>query len=288
MADSQKDYTTLLYPEIEPYDTGYLKVSTIHNVYYEQCGNPNGNPVIFLHGGPGGGASINDRRYFDPKAYRIVLMDQRGCNRSTPAACLEENTTWDLVDDIEKLRKHLKIEKWVVFGGSWGSTLSLAYSETHPEHVKGLILRGIFLLRDSEVKWLYQDGASHIFPDYWDGYVEPIPEDERGDMVVAYYKRLSGKDEKEKLRCAKAWTRWEEAISHLYISQKKIDRSEDLRFAAEFARIECHYFINKGFFDHPNYLLENIDKIRHIPGVIVQGRYDCVCPAVSAWDLHKK
>jgi len=266
----------------------FLKVSNIHNVYYEQCGNPNGNPVIFLHGGPGGGASVNDRRYFDPKVYRIVLMDQRGCNRSTPFACLEENTTWDLVADIEKLREHLKIEKWVVFGGSWGSTLSLAYGETHPERVKALILRGIFLVRDSELKWLYQDGASHIFPDYWDGYLEPIPENERGDMITAYYKRLSGDNEEEKLRCAKAWTKWEEAISHLYISQKKIDMSEDLHFAAAFARIECHYFINKGFFNSPNYLLDNIDKIRHIPGVIVQGRYDCVCPACSAWDLHKK
>jgi len=288
MTTQQKNYTDLLYPEIEPFDTGFLKVSDIHNVYYEQSGNPNGNPVIYLHGGPGGGTHTNDRRYFDPKKYRIVLMDQRGCGKSTPPACLEQNTTWDLVSDIEKLREHLKIDKWVVFGGSWGSTLSLTYSETHPDRVKALILRGIFLLRDSEIHWFYQDGASHLFPDYWDGYLEPIPENERDNLVKAYYKRLTSDNEKEKLRCAKAWTRWEEATSKLYIDQKKIDMSEDLKFAAAFARIECHYFINKGFFDTPNYLLDNVDKIRNIPGVIVQGRYDCVCPATSAWALHKK
>jgi len=288
MAVPQKSYIDLLYPEIEPFDTGFLKVSDIHNIYYEQSGNPNGNPVIYLHGGPGGGTSPNDRRYFDPKAYRIILFDQRGCGKSTPPACIEENTTWDLVSDIEKLREHLKIDKWVVFGGSWGSTLSLAYSIKYPERVKGLILRGIFLVRESELNWLYQGGAGHLFPDYWDGYVEPIPENERDNFIVAYYKRLTSENEKVKLDCAKAWTRWEEATSKLYIDQSKIDMSEDLKFAAAFARIECHYFINKGFFDSPNYLLENVDKIRKIPGVIVQGRYDCVCPATTAWALHKK
>jgi len=288
MAVLQRPFTDFLYPEIQPYDTGYLKVSDIHNVYYEQSGNPNGNPVIYLHGGPGGGTSPNDRRYFDPKVYRIVLIDQRGCGKSTPPACLEQNTTWDLVSDIEKLREHLKIDKWVVFGGSWGSTLSLAYSIKHPEHVKALILRGIFLCRDSELHWLYQGGAAHLFPDFWDGYVEPIPENERDDMIVAYYKRLTSENVEEKLRCAKAWTRWEESTSKLYIDQKKIELSENVEFAAAFARIECHYFINKGFFDTPNYLLDNVEKIRHIPGVIVQGRYDCVCPATTAWALHKK
>ncbi|ORX41916.1 peptidase S33, proline iminopeptidase 1 [Piromyces finnis] len=281
----------LLYPEIEAYDTGFLKVSNIHNIYYEQSGNPNGNPVIYVHGGPGGGTFPKDRRYFDPKTYRIILFDQRGCGNSTPAACLEQNTTWDLVSDIEKLRQHLNIDKWLVFGGSWGSTLSLAYSEKYPEHVKGLILRGIFLGRDSELNWLYQGGSAHLFPDYWEGYIEPIPENERDNFIVAYYKRLTSNNEEEKLKCAKAWTKWEEATSKLYIDEDQffINKSEDsAKFAAAFARIECHYFINKCFFDSQNYLLENIEKIRNIPGIIIQGRYDCVCPATTAWDLHKK
>lgn len=280
--------TTLLYPKIEPYDTGFLQVSDIHSVYYEQSGNSNGNPVIFLHGGPGGGTSGDDRRYFDPASYRIILMDQRGSGKSKPSACLEDNNTWALVEDIEKLRKHLNIEKWVVFGGSWGSTLSLAYSETYPKCVKALILRGIFMLRDSEIKWFYQDGASHIYPDFWDGYLEPIPLKERNNMIEAYYKRLTGDNEDEKLRCAKSWSKWENSTSKLFVDEEMIKKSDDDFWSLAFARIECHYFVNKGFFKSPTQLLDNVDKIRNIPGVIVQGRYDCVCPATSAWDLHKK
>ncbi|ORX80323.1 proline iminopeptidase [Anaeromyces robustus] len=282
----KKNYTDLLYPKIEPYDTGFIRVSEIHTLYYEQSGNPYGNPVIFLHGGPGSGTTPNDRRYFDPKVYRIILMDQRGSGKSTPLGCLEQNTTWDLVSDIEKLRDHLKIDKWVVFGGSWGSTLSLTYSETHPDRVKALIVRGIYLSRESEILWFNQEGgASNLFPDYWDEYYEAIPENERDNYVAAYYKRLTSNNEEEKLYYAKIWTKWEDSASKLYID---IDTDEDPKKTLSYARIECHYLINKGFFDTPNYLLDNIDKIRDIPGVIIQGRYDCICPATSAWELHKK
>lgn len=275
------------YPPIEPYNKGFLKVSDIHNIYWEECGNPNGKPVVFLHGGPGGGIGPELRRFFDPQAYRIILFDQRGAGMSTPNAELKDNTTWNLVKDIEALREMFKVDKWVVFGGSWGSTLALAYAITHPERVKGLILRGIFLCRPSEIKWFYQEGASQLFPDVWDEYLKPIPANERHDMVAAYYRRLTHENAEVRLEAAKAWSKWEAATSRLYVSPEAIDEFDDPEYALSFARIECHYFTNNSFFKTENWLLENIDKIRHIPGAIIQGRYDVVCPARSAWDLHK-
>lgn len=275
------------FPEIEPYNKGMLKVSDIHTLYWEECGNPKGKPVVFLHGGPGGGVAPDHRRFFDPDQYRIILFDQRGSGQSTPCAELRENTTWNLVKDIETLREKFQIDKWVVFGGSWGSTLALTYAITHPERVKALVLRGIFLCRPSEIKWFYQEGASQIFPDVWDEYLKPIPENERHDLVTAYYKRLTHENSEVRLQAAKAWSKWEAATSRLIVDQKSIDEFDDPEYALSFARIECHYFTNNAFFETNNWILENISKIRHIPGVIVQGRYDVVCPARSAWDLHK-
>jgi len=275
------------YPTLNPYNQFRLPVSPLHNLYVEECGNPNGTPILFIHGGPGGGISPDHRRYFDPKAYRIILFDQRGAGQSTPCAELRENTTWDLVHDIEAIRKYLKIERWHLFGGSWGSTLALTYAISHPERVTALILRGIFLCRRSELLWFYQEGASHIFPDVWDKYIEPIPAHERTDFIAAYYKQLTSENEEVRLRAAKAWSQWEAATSRLIVSQAAINEFENPNLALAFARIECHYFINKAFFPTDNYLLENVSKIRHIPGAIVQGRYDVVCPARSAWDLHK-
>lgn len=275
------------YPEIQPYKTEFLKVSDIHTLHIEQCGNPKGRPIVFLHGGPGGGVSADHRRFFDPDHYRIILFDQRGSGKSTPAAELKENTTWDLVNDIEKIRKHLDIQDWIVFGGSWGSTLALAYAETHPEKVKALILRGIFLCRPSEIKWFYQFGASEIFPDVWESYFNHIPAEERHDFVSAYYKRLTDNDANIRLNAAKVWSKWEAATSRLLVNIKSIEEFDDPTFALQFARIECHYFMNNAFFNTDNYLIENIEKIKHIPTTIIQGRYDVVCPARSAWDLHR-
>jgi len=277
----------LFYPPIEPYDTGMLPVSPVHTLYYEQCGNPQGLPVVFLHGGPGGGIVPDYRRFFDPAAYRIVLFEQRGSGRSTPHASLEENTTWHLVADIEKLRGHLGIETWVVFGGSWGSTLSLAYAQAHPERARALVLRGIFLCRPKEIRWFYQEGASAVFPDVWEEYLKVIPEAERGDMVSAYHRRLTSEDEAVRLEAARAWSVWEGSTSKLFLDQAMIEDFADPEFALAFARIECHYFMNNAFFDTNNYLIENVGKIRHIPAVIVQGRYDMVCPLMSAWELHR-
>nr|BFD60943.1 prolyl aminopeptidase [Bdellovibrio sp. CKG001]BFD68553.1 prolyl aminopeptidase [Bdellovibrio sp. HAGR004] len=275
------------YPAIEPYNKGMLKVSDIHTLYWEECGNPQGKPVVFLHGGPGGGVAPDHRRFFDPKAYRIILFDQRGSGQSTPCAELRENSTWDLVKDIETIREMLKIDKWVVFGGSWGSTLALTYAITHTDRVKALVLRGIFLCRPSEIKWFYQEGASNIFPDVWDEYLKPIPQNERHDLVAAYYKRLTHENADIRLEAAKAWSKWEAATSRLIVDPKAVDEFDDPEYALSFARIECHYFTNNAFFTTNNWILENVDKIRHIPGVIVQGRYDVVCPATSAWELHK-
>ncbi len=276
-----------LYPPIRPYNNGYLQVSDLHTIYFEESGNPQGKPVIFLHGGPGGGITPTYRQYFDPQIWRIVIFDQRGCGKSTPYAELKENTTWNLVSDIEKLRQHLNIDKWVVFGGSWGSTLALAYSETHPDRCKGLILRGIFLLRQKELRWFYQEGTSYIFPDAWEKYLHPIPENERHDLISAYYKRLTSKNDKIRLEAAKAWSVWEGSTSKLFPSTETMSHFGEDEFAEAFARIECHYFVNKGFFTSENQLLDNVHQIRHLPCVIVQGRYDVVCPMVSAWDLHQ-
>ena len=276
-----------LYPSIEPYYEGKLKVSELHTIHYEESGNRSGKPVIFLHGGPGGGISPMYRQYFDPQKWRIVIFDQRGCGRSTPYAELKENTTWDLVSDIEQLREHLKIDKWVVFGGSWGSTLALAYSQTHPDRSLGLILRGIFMLRPSEIDWFYQWGASNIYPDAWQEYLKPIPEAERDDLLSAFYKRLTSEDRQVRLEAARAWAVWEASTSKLMPSTRSKERFAMAEFAEAFARIECHYFVNKGFFERENQLLENIDRISSLPGVIVQGRYDVVCPMITAWELHQ-
>jgi proline iminopeptidase len=277
----------ILYPEIEPFDTGRLKVSPIHELYYEQCGNPHGKPAVFLHGGPGGGIIPDYRRYFNPEIYRIVLFDQRGSGKSTPHASIEENTTWHLVEDIERLRAHLDIRHWQVFGGSWGSTLALAYAETHPDRVRELVLRGIFLCRPKEIRWFYQEGASWIFPDVWEEYLKVIPESERADMVSAYYRRLTSEDESVRLEAARAWSIWEGSTSKLFFDPAMIEKFADPEFALAFARIECHYFMNNSFFSSDNYLIENVGRIRSISSVIVQGRYDVVCPIQSAWDLHR-
>ena len=278
-----------LYPAIDPYDSGHIKVSDVHQLYYEQCGNPNGKPVVFLHGGPGAGLDPDYRRFFDPEAYRIILFDQRGAGRSIPHASLDDNTTWHLVQDIEHIREHFGVEQWLVFGGSWGSTLSLAYAETHPERVSGLVLRGIFLCRPKEIRWFYEEGqgASAIFPETWEQYVRIIPEAERGDMVGAYYRRLTSEDEAVQREAAYAWSIWEASALKLLPDQKTIDEFTEPEMAIALARIECHYFINNCFFETDNYLIEHIDRIRHIPAVIVQGRYDIVCPVMSAWDLHR-
>jgi len=278
-----------LYPPIEPYDTGRLKVSPIHDLYYEQVGNPNGQPAVFLHGGPGGGLVPEYRQFFDPNVYRVTLFDQRGAGKSTPHASLEDNTTWHLVEDIERLREHFAIERWLVFGGSWGSTLSLTYAETHPERVTALVLRGIFLCREREIRWFYQEGegASAIFADTWEEYVRIIPESERSDMLSAYHRRLMSEDESVRLEAARAWSIWEGSTSKLFPDPNLVQHYAEPHTALALARIECHYFVNKIFFDNDNYLVENVGKIRHIPGVIVQGRYDIVCPMMSAWELHR-
>lgn len=276
-----------LYPAIAPYASGTLPVSDIHTLYYEECGNPNGKPAVFLHGGPGGGCPPEYRQYFHPDKWRLILFDQRGCGRSKPHAELRENTTWDLVADIERLRSHLNIKKWLVFGGSWGSTLALAYSETHPDRCTALILRGIFMLRRQEIQWFYQEGTSNIFPDAWEDYLAPIPPAERDDMVAAYHKRLTSTDEATRLAAARSWSIWEASTSKLVPDENLKQQFGEDEFAVAFARIECHYFINKGFFDRDDYLLHNAHRIKDIPGTIVQGRYDIVCPPISAWELHQ-
>ncbi len=273
------------FPELQPYARGRLKVSDMHEIYFEECGNPSGKVVVILHGGPGGGISMNLRRFHDPSAYRMILFDQRGCGASTPYACLENNTTWDLVSDIEKLRVHLRIERWQVFGGSWGSTLALAYAESYPERVTELILRGIFTVRKKEVDWLYQFGTSMLFPEYWEDFVRPIPEAERGDFVAAYHKRLTGNDEVEKAACARAWSQWEGAVSSLLPNPERVTQFGDDHFAIAFASIECHYFINKGFFETDDQLLRNAHRLADIPCVIAQGRYDVITPPNTAYAL---
>jgi proline iminopeptidase len=276
-----------LYPDLEPYDTGMLAVDARHTLYYEQCGNPQGKPVVLLHGGPGAGCSAKMRRFHDPAKYRIVLFDQRGSGRSTPHADLVDNTTWDLVADIERLRTKLGIERWQVFGGSWGSTLALAYAETHPDRVTELVLRGIFMLRRWELEWFYQEGASRLFPDAWEPYLEAIPAAERGDLIAAYHRRLTSADEATRLAAARAWSVWEGATSFLRVDPAFVIGHEDAAFALAFARIENHYFVNDGFFETQDQLLRDAARIADIPGVIVHGRYDVVCPIQNAWELHK-
>lgn len=279
----------MLYGPLAPYRTGRLRVSAIHELYFDESGNPGGKPVVFLHGGPGGGTDAKMRRFFDPARYRIILFDQRGCGRSTPHSSLIDNTTGDLVEDIEKLRIHLGIERWQVFGGSWGSTLALAYAQAHPERVTELVLRGIFLLRRWEIEWFYQNpgGAAALFPDLWERYVAPIPPAERGDMIGAYYRRLTSEDSAVVIEAARAWSVWEGATSFMNVNPDYVAKFEDSAYSAAFARIECHYFVNRGFLGRDGQLLEDVGKIRSIPGYIVQGRYDVVCPARSAWDLHR-
>lgn len=275
------------YPEIEPYRTGMLRVSDVHELYFEESGNPQGKPVVFLHGGPGGGTEPKHRRFFDPAAYRIVLFDQRGCGKSTPHASLVDNTTWHLVDDTEKLRGHLGIDRWQVFGGSWGSTLALAYAQKHPSRVTELVLRGIFLLRKREIDWFYQEGASALFADAWEEYLAPIPEKERGDLLSAYHRRLTSEDVAVRQEAARAWSVWEGKTSCMFPNDDLIARTSGDAFSLAFARIECHYFVNKGFLRTETQLLDDVEAIRKVPAVIVQGRYDVVCPMESAWALHR-
>jgi proline iminopeptidase len=276
-----------LYPDIEPYATGHLDTGDGHQIYWEMCGNPEGKPAVFLHGGPGSACSPKHRRLFDPARYRVLLFDQRGCGRSKPHASLDNNTTWHLVADIERLRTLMEVEQWLVFGGSWGSTLALAYAETHPVRVSELIVRGIFTLRRKELLWYYQNGASWLYPDLWEAFLVPIPENERGDLMAAYHKRLTGADRAEQLKAAKAWSVWEGSTITLLPNNDIAKSHADDHFALAFSRIENHYFVNAGFFDADDQLLRDAYKLKKIPGVIVQGRYDVCTPAVTAWDLHR-
>lgn len=274
-----------LYPEIEPYHTGRLQVSDLHSLYYEECGRRDGPPAVFLHGGPGGGVIPDSRRYFDPDFYRIVLFDQRGAGKSSPYASIEENTTWDLVEDLERLRFHLGIERWLVFGGSWGSTLALCYAIDHPQRVAGLVLRGVYLGRESENRWLFQEGASWYFPDAWQDYLAPIPPEERGDLIAAYRRRLTNPDPQVHLPAARAWAGWESAIVRLI--PKAHEEKEDPLNNLAIARLENHYIVHGMFYPNDNYILDHAPAIRHIPCRIVHGRYDLVCPPRSAWDLYQ-
>lgn len=275
-----------LYPEIEPYDRFRLKVDSLHELHVEQCGNPDGLPVVFLHGGPGAGVSPYHRRFFDPRRYRIVLFDQRGAGRSTPHAELRDNTTWHLVADIETIRERLDIDRWVVFGGSWGSTLALAYAQTHPQRALALVLRGIFLGRPHEIRWFNElDGfARHIFPERWARYVAHIPEQERGEMIEAYWRRLDNEDPDTRLAAALAWGNWEGGSTTLVHDPDEAGTQEDPRVAVSVARAEAHYF-RHGVFLEPDQLLRGVGRIRHLPATIVHGRYDMICPVSNAWQL---
>jgi proline iminopeptidase len=274
-----------IYPVIEPYATRQLQVDQAHTLYLEECGNPDGIPAVFLHGGPGAGCEPGHRRFFDPQRYRIVLFDQRGSGRSTPHASLADNTTWHLVADMERIREALGIERWLVFGGSWGSTLALAYAETHPQRVLALVVRGIFLCRDEEIRWFYQEGASWVFPDWWQDFLAPIPEPEQGDMLQAYHRRLTGSDEVARMAAAKAWSVWEGRTATLLPNEDVRAHFSDPHVALSLARIESHYFVNHAFFE-PDQLLRDAGRLAGIPGLIVPGRYDLICPMRSAWDLH--
>lgn len=276
----------ILYPDIRTYAEHKLPVDDIHTLYVEECGNPEGIPVLFIHGGPGAGCSKYDRRFFDPERYRIILFDQRGCGRSTPHAALDNNTSEHLVNDIESIREHLKIERWVLFGGSWGSTLGLLYAETHHERVLGMILRGIFLCRAKDLHWFYQSGADRIFPDYWQDYIAPIPEEERDNLIHAYYKRLTGANELAKMAAAKAWSSWEGHCATLRPNPDIVHMFTDPRVALSLARIESHFFYHKAFLAE-NQILANVEALEGIPGVIIHGRYDMICPLDNALELHE-
>ena len=275
----------MLFPAIKPIQTFHLDVSERHRLYVEECGTRSGVPVVFLHGGPGGSAEPAHRRYFDPERYRIILFDQRGCGKSSPHASLEENTTQDLIADMEKIREHLGIERWVLFGGSWGSTLALAYAEAHPDRVLGLILRGIFLCRERDIRWFYQEGASRLYPDAWAHFVAPIPEDERDDMIAAYHRRLTGDNEIERMAAAKAWSIWEGSTATLRPDNAVLNYFANPHTALSIARIECHYFRNHCFFEE-NALLDGLGRITHLPAYIVHGRYDVICPVDQTFALH--
>lgn len=275
-----------LYPAIEPYRVGRLRVSALHEIYFEESGNPHGKPVVFLHGGPGSGTDPTQRRFFDPSRYRIVLFDQRGAGRSTPHAELRENTTWDLVADIEALRDHLCIERWQVFGGSWGSTLGLIYAQAHLSRVTELVLRGIFLSTREEVAWFYEGGASAIYPDAWEDFLRPIPQGERGDVISAYHRRLTAPDEAVRLEAALAWSGWEGRTSRLLPDALLLDHVTEPLTALALARIECHYMMNRGFLRREEQVVLDLPRLKDLPGVIVHGRYDVICPAHSAWRLH--
>jgi proline iminopeptidase len=274
-----------LFPDNEPFASGWLSTGGPHEIFYEECGNPNGKPCVILHGGPGGAINPTMRRFFDPTKWRMALFDQRGCGRSRPNASLDDNTTWSLIEDIERLREHLGVEKWCVFGGSWGSTLALAYAIKHPERVESLVLRGIFLLTQRELRWFYQDGASMMFPDAWARFCAPIPEAERGDMIGAYHKRLTHPDRRVQAEAAAAWSQWEGDTISIRGPEARPSKFNEIDFAIAFARIECHFFANGGFFPSEHWLIENAQVLKTIPGWIVQGRFDVVTPMESAWKL---
>lgn len=276
-----------LFPPIEPFRTGRLKTSSLHELYYEECGNPSGKPVLMVHGGPGGGCNTTMRRFHNPDHYRIILLDQRGCGRSTPHASLEDNTTWHLVEDMERLREHLGLETWQLLGGSWGSTLALCYAQKHPQRVTELILRGIFTLRRKEIEWFYQEGCSWIYPDAFEEFIKPIPPAERTDIIAAYYKRLTGSDQKIQLEAARAWSIWEGKTLSLLPNAQRVKSFAVDTYALAFARIECHYFVNGGFLDTDDQLIANAYKLKDIPAVIVHGRYDIVTPLKTAWELKQ-
>ncbi len=282
----QKRAVQYLYPPIDPFDQRMLEVGEGHQVYMEQCGNPEGIPVVVLHGGPGGGCSPAMRRYFDPRTYRVILFDQRGCGRSRPHASVSHNTTWHLVDDIERIRRSLDIESWMVFGGSWGATLALIYAQAHPDRARHLILRGVFLMTKAELDWFYGGGAGKFWPEPWERFVSLIPEDERDDLVAAYNRRLFSGDMGQETRYGRAWSAWENALASIHSNGTSGESPGD--YARAFARLENHYFTNAGFLEFDGQILAHMDRIAHVPGVIVQGRYDMICPPKSAWELSQK
>jgi len=281
----QKRAVQFLYPPIEPFDQRVVEVGQGHKIYVEQCGNPKGVPVVILHGGPGGGCSPAMRRYFDPKVFRVILFDQRGCGRSRPHASIEDNTTWRLVEDIEKIRRLLEIDDWMAFGGSWGATLALIYAQTHPERVRHLILRGVFLMTQTELDWFYGGGAGKFWPETWARFVALVPEDERFDLIAAYHRRLFSGNLAEEIRYGRAWSAWENALASIHSSGMSGESPGE--YARAFARLENHFFVNKGFLEFDGQILANMGRISHIPGTIVQGRYDMICPPVSAWKINE-